>query len=105
MFGLAAGGAAYTCFLLWVNDLQLVRVEVQLKPVVAFVNGFDQTWEKNREPVMSQLNKLSTSIDDLRANVKYAKAVGFTLLGFGAAWWLAEVAGGRRSPPRSPPPT
>jgi hypothetical protein len=105
VFGLAAGGAAYTCFLLWVNDLQLAAVKAQLEPVVTFVTGFDQTWEKKMEPVMGQLNKLSTSIGDLKADVKSAKAVGLRCwaLGQPGGWprWRAVAA---RRPARRPPP-
>ena len=91
--------AGVACFggLVWLTHLLQAPLKLQLDTVTKFVDEYD---EKRWKPMLAEMKKT----DDRVATIQ---TVGASLLGVGAAWWLwrlAEVAGGRRSLPRAPPP-
>jgi hypothetical protein len=105
---LCTAGVACCGGLVWLTHLLQAPLKLQLDTVTKFVDDYDEKWWK---PIMAEMKKnddrVATMLKKTDDRVATIQTVGATLLGVGAAWWLwrlAEVAGGRRSLPRAPPP-
>jgi hypothetical protein len=94
-------------------ELHMRPLELQAEALTQFADNFDQTMDLALQPMMLQLDRIDIELSKLSTHLEphsshlgplalepeVAMAVGLTLLGVGAGWWLwqlGEEARGRR---------